>query len=89
VRLEIVGTRGEIIDQWFRSPGRAILAAGANDWVFERQPESRFAPTSPVILDHLIDVVERRCPPIATIHDARASFVAALSAYASARRSSA
>ena len=29
VRLEVVGTRGEIIDQWFRTPGRAVLAAGA------------------------------------------------------------
>ena len=42
--LEIVGTRGEIIDQWFRSPGRAVLAAGAPDWVFERQPDDVFRP---------------------------------------------
>ena len=39
IRLELVGTRGEIIDQWFRAPGRAVLAAGAADWVFERQSE--------------------------------------------------
>jgi len=30
VRLEVIGTRGEIIDQWFRAPGRAVLAAGAH-----------------------------------------------------------
>ena len=28
VRLEVVGTRGEYIDQWFRDPGRAVLSAG-------------------------------------------------------------
>src|SRR6266540_4843073 len=86
VRLEIIGTRGEIIDQWFRSPGRAVLAAGAADWVFERQSEERFAATSPVVLDHLIDCLEDRAKPIATIHDARASFVAAMNFYASAER---
>jgi predicted dehydrogenase len=86
VRLEIVGTRGEIIDQWFRSPGRAVLAAGANDWVFERQPEERFAATSPLVLDHLIDCLEGRATPIATILDARASFAAAMAVYESAKR---
>jgi predicted dehydrogenase len=86
VRLEIVGTRGEIVDQWFRSPGRAVLAAGANDWVFERQPEERFAPTSPLVLNHLIDCLEDRATPIATIRDARASFIAAMQFYAAARR---
>jgi predicted dehydrogenase len=85
VRLEIVGTRGEIIDQWFRSPGRAVLAAGANDWVFERQPDARFAATSPLVLDHLIDCLEDRATPIATIRDARASFEAAMAVYESAR----
>jgi predicted dehydrogenase len=85
VRLEVVGTRGEIIDQWFRSPGRAVLAAGANDWVFERQPEEKFAPTSPLVLNHLIDCLEERATPIATIRDARASFAAAMDFYAVAR----
>ncbi len=47
VRLEVIGTRGEIVDQWFRTPGRAVLAAGASDWVFERQSEEPFAPPSP------------------------------------------
>jgi predicted dehydrogenase len=84
VRLEIVGTRGEIIDQWFRSPGRAVLAAGADDWVFERQPDARFAATSPLVLDHLIDCLEDRATPIATIRDARASFAAAMAMYEAA-----
>jgi predicted dehydrogenase len=85
VRLEVVGTRGEIIDQWFRSPGRAVLAAGASDWVFERQSDERFSATSPLVLNHLIDCLEGRETPISTIHDARASFVAALAAYESAK----
>ena len=63
VRLEVVGTRGEIIDQWFRSPGRAVLAAGAADWVFERQPEPpSFAPPTPFPLYHLIECLENEKP---------------------------
>ena len=86
VRLEIVGTRGEIIDQWFRSPGRAVLAAGAADWVFERQSDVPFAPASPFPLDHLIDCLENKAQPIATIQDARKSFVVAMAAYESAKK---
>jgi predicted dehydrogenase len=86
VRLEVVGTRGEIIDQWFRSPGRAVLAAGANDWVFERQSEPpSFAPPTPFPLYHLIDCLENNKPPVATIRDARRSLKVALAAYESAR----
>jgi predicted dehydrogenase len=85
VRLEIVGTRGEIIDQWFRAPGRAVLAAGAADWVFERQAEEPFAAPAPFPLDHLIESLERDTPLVATIHDARRSFVVALAAYEAAR----
>jgi len=85
VRTEIVGTRGEIIDQWFRSPGRAILAAGAPDWVFERQPETFFAPGVPFPLTHLIDALEAdRATPV-TVREARTTFAAAMAAYESAR----
>jgi scyllo-inositol 2-dehydrogenase (NAD+) len=84
VRLELVGARGEIIDQWFRVPGRAVLAAGANDWVVERQSEEPFAPASPFPLSHVIDCLENSKPPVATIREARASFVAAMAAYESA-----
>jgi predicted dehydrogenase len=86
VRLEVVGSRGEIVDQWFRTPGRAVLAAGAADWVFERQSEQPFAPPAPVPLNHLIECLERNAQPIATIHEARTSFVIALAAYESARQ---
>ena len=41
VRLEAVGSRGEVIEQWFRVPGRAVLAAGAADWVFDFHGYSR------------------------------------------------
>lgn len=85
VRLEVVGARGEIIDQWFRAPGRAVLAAGARDWVFERQSEEPFGPASPVLLAHLIDRLEHNRQPVATIQDARKSLIVALAAYESAR----
>jgi predicted dehydrogenase len=86
VRLEIVGNRGEIVDQWFRSPGRAVLAAGASDWVFERQAEAPpFAPPAPFPLAHLVDCLDNNQQPIASIQDARSSFVVAMAAYESAR----
>jgi predicted dehydrogenase len=86
VRLEVVGTRGEIIDQWFRAPGRAVLAAGAADWVFERQSEPpSFAPPSPFPLSHLIDSLDGRSELAATVREARQSFAAAMAAYDAAR----
>ena len=86
IRLEIIGTRGEIIDQWFRAPGRAVLAAGADDWVFERQPDPPGAtPGAPCPLTHLIDCLESGQPLAATVRDARDSFAAAMAAYESAR----
>lgn len=85
VRLEVVGSRGEIIDQWFRAPGRAVLAAGAPDWVFERQSEDPFTPVAPQPLAHLIDCLENKRQLAATIQQARASFVVSMAAYESAR----
>jgi predicted dehydrogenase len=85
VRLEIVGSRGEMIDQWYRAPGRAVLAAGAADWVFERQSEPPFTPALPFPLHHLIECLDNNQAPVASIRDARRSFVAAMAAYASAR----
>src|SRR5215203_1328605 len=86
VRFEAVGSRGEIVDQMFRSPGRAILAAGAADWVFERQAEPpSFAPPAPFPLGHLVDCLQSNTPPIASVREARAAFAAAMAAYESAR----
>jgi len=85
VRLEIVGTRGEIADQYFRVPGRAVLAAGANEWVFERQSQDLYAPVRPFPLDYFIDTLEDATAPVATIHDAQKSFVIGMAAYQSAR----
>ena len=85
VRLELVSTRGELMEQWFRSPGGAVLRAGAEDWVFERSSEEAFGPATPMPLHHLITCVEQRATPAATIRDARDSFVVAMAAYASAR----
>ena len=86
VRLEAIGTRGEIIEQSFRVPGRAVLEAGAADWVFERQSEDPFAPPAPFPLSHLIDCLESGRPSPATIQEARRSLVVALAAYESARQ---
>jgi predicted dehydrogenase len=85
VRLEIVGTRGEIVEQWFRDPGRAVLAAGASEWIFERTSSVPFAAAAPFPLNHLIECLEEGRQPVATIEDARRSFVGAMSAYQSAR----
>ncbi len=85
VRLELVGTRGEIHEQWFRAPGRAILAAGASDWVFERHGEEPFAPATAAPLAHLIDCVEHGRPAVATMRDARTALAIAFAVYESAR----
>jgi scyllo-inositol 2-dehydrogenase (NAD+) len=87
VRFEAVGSRGEIGEQFFRSPGRAVLAAGAADWVFERAAEApSFAPPAPFPLAHLIDCLQTGKEPIANIREARASFAAAMAAYEAARQ---
>src|SRR5690606_20545824 len=86
VRLELVGTRGEIAEQWFRDPGRAVLAAGADNWMFERQAEAAFGPAAPFPLDYLIGCLERGESAATTIRDARAALEIALAAYESARR---
>lgn len=84
VRLEIVGTEGEIADQWFRDPGRSVLLSGAADWSFERSASAPYEPTTPMPLAHLIECLETGSSPIATVHDARAAFAAAMAAYDSA-----
>jgi predicted dehydrogenase len=85
VRLEIVGTRGEYADQRFRAPGRAILAAGAEGWVFEHQADEAFATSTPFPLDHLLDCLETGQQSPANLDEARTSFVVAMAAYESAR----
>ena len=85
VRLEVVGTRGEYCDQWFRDPGRAWLSAGADNWQFERRAEAPFSRVTPFPLDHLIDCLESGRPSPANIDEARQSFVVAMAAYQSAR----
>jgi predicted dehydrogenase len=85
VRLEVVGTRGEYCDQWFRDPGMAVLSAGADNWRFERQAEAPFSRVTPFPLDHLIDCLESGRPSPANIDEANRSFVVAMAAYESAR----
>ena len=85
VRLEIVGTEGEIADQWFRDPGRSVLRSGAADWVFERSSSAPFGPPTPMPLAHLIECLESGVAPIATVREARDAFAGAMAAYESAR----
>ena len=85
VRLEVVGTRGEIMKQFFRDPGIAVLAAGAENWVFERAAGEPFGPAHPGPIAHLIECLEEDKPPLATIHEAYGSFAAAMAAYESVR----
>lgn len=85
VRLEVIGTRGEVTDQWFRSPGMALLTPEADDWRYERQSEDLFTPALPLPLAHLIECLETGRTPIATLHDARTSLGVALDVYESAR----
>lgn len=85
VRLEIIGTRGEMMKQNFRDPGLAVLAAGADNWVFERQAGNFFGPANPNPLAYLIECLEEDKEPISTIADAHHSFSAALAAYESVR----
>ena len=86
VRLEVIGTRGEIISQSFRDPGLEVLAAGADNWTFERQAGELFGPLSPGPIAHLIDCLEREQQPVSTIADAHHSFLAAMAAYESVRQ---
>lgn len=85
LRTEIIGTRGEMIHQWFREPGLAVLAAGAKDWVYERQSQEILTPAVPQPLGHLIECLECGKQTVADIREARNSFVVAMAAYESAR----
>lgn len=85
MRLELIGSRGEIIEDGLRVPSRAILAAGAADWVFEHERGTPFVPTVPFPLDYLIACVEQQQAPATTIQEARASLRVALAAYEAAR----
>jgi predicted dehydrogenase len=85
VRLEIVGKRGEMIDQWFRDPGLSVLRAGAADWTIERSSSPPFVPDAPMPLAHLIECLETGSNPIGTVAEARDAFVATMAAYEAAR----
>jgi predicted dehydrogenase len=85
VRLEIVGTRGEVVEERSPRPGLRVLAAGAPGWVLESPAPELFGPSVPQPLDHLIDCLESGHPPVPSIEEARRSFLVAMAAYASAR----
>lgn len=84
LRTEIIGTRGEIIEDGLHSPNRAVLAAGADNWVFERDATELMGASSPFPLNHLIECVENDVLSPASIQEARESFRVALAAYEAA-----
>jgi predicted dehydrogenase len=85
-RLEIIGTRGEIIEETLRLPERAVLAAGASGWVFERDQGVPYGPAAFLPLTHLIECLENQRQPAVTIQEAHTALRVALAAYAAARR---
>lgn len=84
VRLEIVGTRGEVHRDEPRRSGLSILGAGSPGWVFESRADEPYGPSVPQPLEHLIDCMETGREPVASIQEARRSFLVALAAYDSA-----
>jgi predicted dehydrogenase len=84
-RLEIVGTRGEIVNDGLAGLGLAVLAKDAPQWIFERPSGEHYAPPRPGTVDHLIDCIEQDKEPIGPIREAKQSFAVALAAYESAR----
>jgi predicted dehydrogenase len=84
-RTEIVGTRGEIVQDNLRAPELAILAAGAEGWVFERPGGDWVTPAVPAHLNYLIQCLETGQPSIAPIEEAYKTFVISMAAYEAAR----
>lgn len=84
-RVEIIGTRGEIISDSLLGPGLAILGAGAAGWVIERSAPEFAAPPAIGPLGHLIECLETGAEPVASVDTAYAAFVAGMAAYESAR----
>jgi predicted dehydrogenase len=84
-KLELIGTRGEIVQNELVGPGLSVLKAGATRWVYERPAPEYMAAPAPAALDHLLDCVESQRAPVATIEDARVSLVTGLAAYEAAR----
>lgn len=86
-RTEIVGTRGEIVDDGLRVPGFGILAKGAEGWCFERPGGESWSGGGggPSPVDYLISCIEQDMEPMRTIRDARKAFGVAMAVYESAR----
>jgi predicted dehydrogenase len=84
--MEIIGTQGHIVQDGLRTPDLAILAAGAEGWVFERGAGPDFSsPPAPGPVAYLIRCIEGDREPDVTIEDARATFGVAMAAYESAQ----
>ncbi|HLZ08018.1 MAG TPA: Gfo/Idh/MocA family oxidoreductase [Chloroflexota bacterium] len=85
VRVEIVGTRGEMIQDSLHGTGWSILGSGAAGWVAERVAGEFNAPPSAGPMGHLIDCLDGGTAAVASIEDARAALAVGFAAYESAR----
>ncbi len=85
IRMEIVGTRGEMIHDSLHGSGWSTLGAGAAGWISERAAGEFSAPPPAGPMGHLIDCLESGRTPVASIEDARAAFAVGFAAYESAR----
>lgn len=84
-RTEIVGTRGEIVQDSLVGAGLAVLGAGAAGWVFERPSDEAYTPPGLGAMGQLLDCLDAGTDPVASIEDAREGWVTAMAAYQSAR----
>jgi predicted dehydrogenase len=84
LRTEIVGTRGEVV-QDSHVGGLAVLAAGAAGWVIEAPADEPYTPPGLGAMGQLLDCLDAGTDTIAGIEDAREGYVAAMAAYQSAR----
>jgi predicted dehydrogenase len=83
-QLQVVGTRGEIVQSSLNEPSTGILAAGAGGWDFQRRLPEPYGATTPGPLDHLIDCLESGRETVARIEDARTALALALATYEAA-----
>ncbi len=84
-RTEIIGTRGQIIQDGLWLTGLAILAKDAVGWVTERPGGDRSAPASPGLIPYVIECIEKGRKPAGTIDDAYRAFVVSMAAYESVK----
>lgn len=85
-RLEIIGTKGEIIQDGLRNPSLGILGEGYPNWTFIRNAPEVGGKPAHAVAEHLIDCIEKNLEPVASFFSAKRAFEASLAAYECAKR---